>query len=69
MTVVSLTGHKLPAVNPQTTWVIGDIQGCLSDLQQLLKAIQFLEGRDRLIFLGNPAIHSKSQRQCCIGQP
>ncbi|OGT19313.1 MAG: bis(5'-nucleosyl)-tetraphosphatase (symmetrical) [Gammaproteobacteria bacterium RBG_16_57_12] len=35
------------------TYVIGDVQGCMSELQALLEAIQFNSGQDRLWFTGD----------------
>jgi len=35
------------------TWAIGDIQGCFDELQQLLRAIAFKPGRDRLWLVGD----------------
>jgi bis(5'-nucleosyl)-tetraphosphatase (symmetrical) len=33
--------------------VIGDVHGCLDELKDLLKAAQFVQGRDRLVFVGD----------------
>ncbi|MCX7554162.1 symmetrical bis(5'-nucleosyl)-tetraphosphatase [Marinicella sp. S1101] len=35
------------------TYVIGDVQGCFSALMKLLKAIDFMPTKDRLIFCGD----------------
>ena len=35
------------------TWAIGDIQGCLDELIELLEAIDFQPGRDRVWFVGD----------------
>ena len=35
------------------TLVIGDVHGCLAELKDLLKVAQFVQGRDRLIFVGD----------------
>lgn len=36
-----------------TTWVVGDLQGCLEPLQRLLDAVQFDRTRDRLWLTGD----------------
>ena len=36
-----------------STYVIGDLQGCFDDLQQLLKKIKFNDNKDKLIFCGD----------------
>jgi bis(5'-nucleosyl)-tetraphosphatase (symmetrical) len=35
------------------TYVIGDVHGCLSELEQLLRVIDFSTARDRLLFTGD----------------
>ncbi|MBJ95145.1 MAG: symmetrical bis(5'-nucleosyl)-tetraphosphatase [Rickettsiales bacterium] len=36
-----------------SSWAIGDVQGCFAELQDLLTAIAFVPGRDRLFLLGD----------------
>jgi bis(5'-nucleosyl)-tetraphosphatase (symmetrical) len=36
-----------------TTWVVGDIHGCLEQFEQLLQLISFRQGTDRLILAGD----------------
>lgn len=35
------------------TIVVGDVHGCLEELDGLLRAVQFARGRDRLVFVGD----------------
>jgi bis(5'-nucleosyl)-tetraphosphatase (symmetrical) len=38
---------------PRRTVVIGDVHGCLTELDELLRAVGHARGRDRLVFLGD----------------
>jgi serine/threonine protein phosphatase 1 len=33
--------------------IIGDLHGCLDELKQMLRLVQFQRGKDRMIFLGD----------------
>jgi bis(5'-nucleosyl)-tetraphosphatase (symmetrical) len=35
-------------------YVIGDVQGCYSELQALVKKIKFNPNKDKIIFAGRP---------------
>jgi bis(5'-nucleosyl)-tetraphosphatase (symmetrical) len=34
-------------------WAMGDLQGCDSELEALLKAVRFSQDRDRIWFVGD----------------
>jgi bis(5'-nucleosyl)-tetraphosphatase (symmetrical) len=36
-----------------TTWVVGDVHGCLEPLERLLEALEWRVGEDRLVFVGD----------------
>jgi hypothetical protein len=38
---------------PRRTLVVGDVHGCLAELDELLRAAEHVRGRDRLVFLGD----------------
>ncbi|HET8541341.1 MAG TPA: metallophosphoesterase [Anaeromyxobacter sp.] len=38
---------------PRRTLVVGDVHGCLAELDDLLRAAEHVAGRDRLVFLGD----------------
>lgn len=38
---------------PRRTVVIGDVHGCLAELDELLRKLEHAPGRDRLVFLGD----------------
>ncbi|HYA02766.1 MAG TPA: metallophosphoesterase, partial [Syntrophobacteria bacterium] len=38
---------------PERIFVVGDIHGCLDKLQDLMKRIDPVPGRDQLVFLGD----------------
>jgi hypothetical protein len=38
---------------PRRTLVVGDVHGCLAELDELLRAAEHAPGRDRLVFLGD----------------
>lgn len=38
---------------PRRTVVIGDVHGCLEELDELLRVVEHAPGRDRLVFLGD----------------
>lgn len=35
------------------TAIVGDVHGCTSELEELLEQLRFVEGRDRLLFVGD----------------
>lgn len=38
---------------PRRTLVVGDVHGCLGELDELLRTAEHVRGRDRLVFLGD----------------
>ncbi len=38
---------------PRRTLVVGDVHGCLAELEELLRTAEHVPGRDRLVFLGD----------------
>ena len=40
-------------MTPDRTLVVGDVHGCLEELEELLEKTRYVSGRDRLVFLGD----------------
>ena len=38
---------------PRRSIVVGDVHGCLAELEELLRAVRYAPGEDRLVFLGD----------------
>lgn len=46
------------------TWIIGDLQGCLTSLESLLSEIGFASARDELIFVGDLVNRGPASEGC-----
>ena len=44
---------RLPMANDPRTILIGDVHGCIDELQDLLREVGFVPGEDRVVLVGD----------------